>query len=414
MTGDHTVILVDNQADTKKLVADLVAGKHPDFTWLIQKKVEEFSQERIEQFIEEEERHHQKILAVTTGQSLKSMSSGERKKALLYFLQHQNSEVLIVINPYDSLDIKTQDLLKKHFEELEEYATIIQIIHRISDAFAFAERFYQFKDLLLEPLKSWQGLEVDSQIDSGGIIQKVPRALKPCSLALENLVGFKDVSVSFNDRPVLSKINWIIKKGEFWQLEGPNGSGKSTLLSLITGDSHKGYGQDLTLFGRKKGSGESVWDLKEMIGYFSPAMVDRFRGYHTLEHMLISGLHDSVGLYVIPSESEKQKAAEWLELLGLEHRKKHYFHQLGVGAKRLVMTARAMIKHPPLLILDEPTVGLDDRSAAFFVKLINTYAKESTSAVVFVSHRKEKGLQPNAIFELVPSAEGSKGFPNPS
>lgn len=410
MTGDHAVILVDNQIIIKKLVADLVSGRHPDFTWTTDKKIGEFSQECVKQFIEEEERHDQKILSQGTGQSLKSMSSGERKKALLRFLQLQNPEVLLVINPYDSLDISTQRLLKDDFKEIAACTTVIQIITRISDAFSFARSFYIFKGAKLESYKSMDRLKTARKEAYQAITQKVPKALKPTLFDHEILAEFKNVSVRFSDKPVLSKINWTIKKGEFWQLKGPNGSGKSTLLSLITGDSHKGYGQDLTLFGHKKGSGESVWDLKEMIGYFSPTMVDRFRGYHTLEHMLISGQHDSVGLYVIPSESEKQKAAEWLELLGLKHRKQHYFHELSIGAKRLVMTARAMIKHPPLLILDEPTVGLDDRSAAFFVNLVNTYAKESFSAVIFVSHRTEKGLHPNATFELMPENEGSKGF----
>ena len=240
----------------------------------------------------------------------------------------------------------------------------------------------------------------------------VPLPLKPVNVPLEDLIVFKRVSVKFDKRTVLSEIDWTIKKGEFWQLIGPNGSGKSTLLNLITGDSHKGYGQNLTLFGTKKGSGESVWDLKENIGYFSPAMVDRFKGYHTLENMLISGLHDSVGLYIKPSETEKQKALEWLNFLGLIEKKNRYFHELSIGAKRLVMTARALIKHPPLLILDEPTVGLDDSSTLFFVNMINAYATKSQSAIIYVSHREEPHLKPEKTFELRTTNKGSRGFVN--
>ncbi len=409
MIGHHSLILVDNKVNTKKLVADLIVGKYINFPWFIKKKWGEFSLERIAQFIEEEERHDQKELSKEAGQSLKSMSSGERKKALLHFLQHQNPDVLLVVNPYDSLDLQTQRTLEHDFERMARQTTIIQIINRISDAFLFAERFYLSNGTSLETYPSLDGLKEATQLKNISIRQKIPKPLKEKKFSHESLVEFKEVSVSFHGKPILSKISWSIKKGEFWQLKGPNGSGKSTLLSLITGDSHKGYGQDLTLFGHKKGSGESVWDLKEMIGYFSPAMVDRFKGYHTLEHMLISGQHDSVGLYVTPTELERHKAREWLELLGLEHKKQCYFHELSIGAKRLMMTARALIKHPTLLILDEPTVGLDDHSAVLFVRLINAYARESTSAIIYVSHREEKGLRPTHIFELVPGKYGSTG-----
>ena len=141
-------------------------------------------------------------------------------------------------------------------------------------------------------------------------------------------------------------------------------------------------------------------------------MVDRFRGYHTLEQMIISGLYDSIGLYTKPSETEIHKATEWLGLLGLKNGKHRYFHELSIGAKRLVMTARALIKHPPLLILDEPTVGLDDAAATFFVELINTYAQGSDSAIIYVSHRNEPNLRPEKRFELQPSAAGSLGVIN--
>jgi len=410
MTRDHSVILVNNTVDTKNLVAHLIAGRHPDFAWLAQKRIEEFSQRHVEQYIEEEERHDQKVLSKGTGQSLRSMSSGERKKALLRFIRHQNPEVLLVVNPYDSLDVQSQDMLKCDFEKMIQQITIIQIINRISDTFPFVKHFYVCQGTALQRHSSLEHIKIIWSSEKKSMHQRIPEPLQPIPFGLKNLVALKDVSVSFNGKTVLSNIRWNIQKGEFWQLKGPNGSGKSTLLSLITGDSHKGYGQDLTLFGYKKGNGESVWDIKGMIGYFSPAMVDRFRGYHTLKQMLISGLHDSVGLYTKPSEIEKQKAMEWLHYLGLKHKKEHYFHELSIGAKRMIMTARAMIKHPPLLILDEPTVGLDDGSASFFVELINAYAQQSDSAIIFVSHRHEAGLRPNTIFELTPTDEGSKGF----
>ena len=412
MPKTHAVILVNNEVSTKKLVKELYSGHHEDFLWLKSKKVGEFSKAQIERFIEEEERHDKKILTRNLEQSLKSMSSGERKKALLNYLVNDNLEVLLVINPFDSLDNETQEHLKTEFEKLSERLCFIQITSRISDTLPFVNKFYLFQENKFQSFTSQVKLSFAAQAKGETQIKEVPKPLKPTIITDIDLVVCKEVSVNFENKPVLNNITWSIKKGEFWQLMGPNGSGKSTLLNLITGDSHKGYGQNLTVFGHKKGSGESVWDLKERIGYFSPGMVDRFKGYHTLEHMLISGIHDSVGLYVNPTEIERQKAREWLQFLGMENNGQTYFHELSVGAKRLLMTARAMIKHPPLLILDEPTVGLDDNATSLFIQLVNEYAKKSPSAIIYVSHRKEPKLQPQKYFELRPSNQGSHGLVN--
>lgn len=409
METQHSAIVVDNQVQTEVLVKDLLSGVFPHFSNLKEQDVAQFSKAQIAFFIEEEERHDKKILTKDLSQSLKSMSSGERKRALLNHLLKQKPQTLLAVNPFDSLDMAKQEQLKIKLQKLGQSLSIIQITNRIPDILPFAQDFFRYTENTLIHYPDLISLKSAVYPKENTLNKKVPGPLIKIPLELQNLVTFAKVSVSFNEKPVLSKISWTIKKGEFWQLVGPNGSGKSTLLNLITGDSHKGYGQNLTVFGHKKGSGESVWDLKEMIGYFSPAMVDRFRGYHTLEHMLISGLHDSVGLYIQPSENEKQKALEWLRLLGMEEKKDSYFHELSLGAKRLLMTARALIKHPPLLILDEPTVGLDDSSTSLFVNLINRYALQSTSAIVYVSHRKEENLNPDQVFELLPKEGGSVG-----
>jgi molybdate transport system ATP-binding protein len=138
-------------------------------------------------------------------------------------------------------------------------------------------------------------------------------------------------------------------------------------------------------------------------------MTDRFKGYHSLLNMLLSGLVDSIGLYVQPSEVQLRIAGEWLQLIGMYDRMETSFHDLSMGNQRLLMCARAMIKHPLLLILDEPTAGLDDNNAALFVSLVNKMAAESNSAILFVSHREEPGLKPEFEFHLEPSGQGSAG-----
>jgi molybdate transport system ATP-binding protein len=171
-------------------------------------------------------------------------------------------------------------------------------------------------------------------------------------------------------------------------------------LSMITGDNPKGYGQDLTLFGRKKGSGESIWEIKEKIGYITPSMTDLFSSRHTLEQMIISGFYDSIGLYVQPSDLQLKTAQLWLQMIGMEHLGNKLFCLLSSGQQRMALIVRAMVKHPPLLILDEALAGLDEENTLLSVALINKIASESDSTIIYVSHQKEEGLNPKNIFEL--------------
>ncbi|MEI7736859.1 MAG: ATP-binding cassette domain-containing protein, partial [Ferruginibacter sp.] len=195
----------------------------------------------------------------------------------------------------------------------------------------------------------------------------------------------------------------------FWQLIGPNGSGKTTMLSMIYGNNPKAYGQNLILFGKRKGTGESVWEIKEKIGYFSSAITLEFDRSDTLEQMIISGFNDSIGLYIHPTDLQIQRAAAWLQLLKMYEQRKQLFRNFSMAQQRLILIARAMVKHPPLLILDEPTAGIDDESAELFSALVNKIAAESNTAILYVSHRDEQGLAPKYIFELEPGTDGSTG-----
>jgi molybdate transport system ATP-binding protein len=177
-------------------------------------------------------------------------------------------------------------------------------------------------------------------------------------------------------------------------LVGPNGAGKTTLLSMITGDNPKGYGQDFYLFGRKKGSGETVWDIKKKVGYFTPAIAEQFSRYHTLGQMINSGFFDSICLYTKPSDLQIKLSDDWLELIEMSHLKETPFCLLTLGQQRMALVARAMVKHPPLMILDEPIAGLDDYNAKVVISLITKIASESKTAILYVSHIQEEDLKP--------------------
>ncbi len=404
----HRAVFIKNTSDKSFFIDNLLSGSVTGgFEVLNGLQGALFSKLTLIKLIDEESRHGQTEVTKETTQSLQSMSSGEQKKALLKHLLTTDPEYLILDNPFDNLDKDSQVQLKQLLTNIAKDIVLIQIISRKDDLLPFITNY---SDLLHRELVSHSELKTivpeESPVNFKGFI---PPPLQHIEFEGDTLIELKKVNVSYNGRPILKDINWRIGKGEFWELSGNNGSGKTTILSMITGENPKGYGQDLFLFGHMKGSGESVWDIKKNIGYFTPSMTDKFTGYHSVEHMMISGILDSVGLYVQPTEAQLRLAKEWLVLIDMWKLKDKHFHDLTMGQKRLVMTTRAMIKHPLLLILDEPTAGLDDDSAALLVSLVNKIAKESNSTIVFVSHRTERELNPDFVFRLEMEDEGSIG-----
>ena len=335
------------------------------------------------------------------------MSSGEQKKALLQHILKGNPDYIILDNPFDNLDVASQANLKQELQSISSDTSLVQLISRKFDVLPFIDSFFKLEGKDLIAFKEFQKVSNDTR--TYNFVGSIPPPIENLNYEEDALIELKQVNVSYFGKPILKNINWKIRKGEFWELRGKNGSGKTTILSIITGENPKGYGQELFIFGRKKGSGESVWDIKKRIGYFTPSMTDKFTGYHSVENMLISGLNDSIGLYTKPTEIQLRTAKTWLQLIEMWNYKDSLFNDLSMGQKRLVMCARAMIKHPILLIFDEPTAGLDDASATLFVGLVNKFAKESDTTVIFVSHRKEPNLHPDFIYELEIGEKGSTG-----
>lgn len=369
-----------------------------------------FSETSLDDYMNEEFLHGRTGFDTGYNRQLHAMSSGEQKKAFLNYLLERNPDYLILDSLYDHLDIASQEKLKTNLTEVAANKTIIQIIHRRKELLPFMKQFYSFIEN-----------ELLQHQDEGALVRKMeellilpfdtalPQPLHKIHLPKDCLIEMKNLSVQYNGQPILQSINWQIRAGEFWQLVGPNGSGKSTLLSLIAGDNPKGYGQDLFLFGKKKGSGETVWEIKQFIGYFNANIVQHFSRLDSIEKMIVGGFFDSIGLYIKPSDQQMRLAGEWLQFIGLYEQRNKAIQFLPLAQQRMVLIARAMVKHPPLLILDEPTAGLDDASAALIIKMIQEIAAESKSAILYVSHSKEEGIFPDKIMELHPSKNGSSG-----
>lgn len=407
MKGPRTIAIFPPQsgseADTlKQVIAGLqnyytdVDFSTPDFL--------EFSQRALDRYIEIESRHGQSGLNFNRNNPFGSLSSGEKRKVLLDHLLGQHPEVLILFSPLESLDAQNRAYFIQALEPLHSKVWMIQILYRKEFLLAWTDEvLIMDKTGALVPESDHPRLP-KFQTNSKGPIPLNSTRKEPATFS--TLVKMNGVSLHYKDRCILKDIFWEVKPREFWELSGPNGSGKSSLIGLITGDNHKAYGQPFELFDRPRGSGESVWDIKSQIGYFTPNQLQGFGGYQSAEALLISGYYDSIGLYQTPSDRQQRIAREWLNWLDIPNQVP--FRKLSPGQQRMLMTVRAVLKFPPLLILDEPTLGLSPEQIAIFVELVNSLHREIDCSIIYVSHHPEQGLLPTQRLLLKPSAEGSR------
>jgi molybdate transport system ATP-binding protein len=186
------------------------------------------------------------------------------------------------------------------------------------------------------------------------------KALHLESAASKPVVELHNVTVSYGDRPVLHDVSWTVRAGERWAVLGPNGSGKTTLLSLLCGDHPQAYANDVRLFGRRRGTGESIWDVKRRIGLVSPELHLYFTEPLSAAEAPATGFFDVLALRPTTVE-QRATVRELFDFFGIVGLVDRPFGRLSTGEQRLVLLVRALVKSPPLLILDEPFQGLDGR-----------------------------------------------------
>jgi molybdate transport system ATP-binding protein len=331
----------------------------------------------------------------------RKLSTGESRKVILIRALLQAHDLLVFDEPFDGLDANSQQSLQQTLESLNQQGhTLILILNRLDEVPQFVSHlgFLQNCQLLAQGTKR-QTLEnktVKAYLTFDGASLTLPPK-DPCTvqLTLENdqpLVTLTNGRVAYSDRIIFENLNWTIKQGEHWTVLGPNGCGKSSLLNLISGDHPQCYSNDLTVFGIKRGSGESIWDIKQHIGIISSALQWQYKASTNVLSTVISGLFDSIGLYNPVDEHQKNLAMEWLKQVGLDHHANSSLHQLSYGEQRLVLICRAMIKQPALLILDEPCQGLDDPNRQLVLGFINLLAQQNATSILYVTHHQSDYL----------------------
>jgi molybdate transport system ATP-binding protein len=311
------------------------------------------------------------------------LSSGELRKYKLAASLFTNPKVLIMDNPFIGLDQETRDQLKDLMTMLaqEQGLQIILVLAKTDEIPGFITHIVEVKDLRVMPKRISQG--DGSFVTSSSDVTKEP---SPCDTNAPEIIRFNKVSIRYGKRTILKDLDWTVRKGEHWSLSGQNGSGKSTLLSLVCADNPQGYACDISLFGHKRGSGESIWDIKKQIGYVSPEMHRSYKQNIPAIQIVASGLKDTVGLYAKPNETEQAQCRKWLDVFGIGHLAERKFHEMSSGEQRLILVARAFVKEPSLLILDEPLHGLDDVNRRMVKDRVDEYCQDPEKTLIYVTH----------------------------
>lgn len=345
---------------------------------------------------------------------LKFLSTGEVRKAILCRAVAARPKLLILDEPYDGLDAAAQIELRALIRDLAgDSRAVVLVLSReahLSPEVGTITRMVGGRVFGSDTAGGSQpGSAPAEPTTPPARLPPIPGRIQPGGVgAGEPLVHMRDVSVDYGDRPILRHISWTARAGESWHIVGPNGAGKTTLLSLVNGDNAKAYGQDIWLFGRRRGSGESIWEIKQNIGTVSGDFHGRYPLRTTALDAVLSGFTDSAGLYETPAGYERQLATAWLKIIGLVTKSHVQLRRLSYGEQRAVLVARAMVKMPPLMIADEPCQGLDDTHTELVMALLDRIGRETETCVLYVSHDSNLKL-PSTTHRLVlrPGERGS-------
>ena len=317
-----------------------------------------------------------------------TLSSGELRKFQIARALFSRPRVLILDNPFIGLDAQTRDQLSDLLGRLAASwkLMIILVMSRWEVMPAFINRVIPVGEIKLPEMPDQVGHDEiresilslpDKEFPKGGFY---PSEEGSC------ILKFNNITIRYDTRTILKDFSWTVHEGERWAITGQNGAGKSTLLSLVCADNPQAYSCDMEIFGHKRGTGESIWDIKKHIGYVSPEMHRSYQKNITALEVVASGLFDTVGLYMHPDDEQLERSRWWMRVFQIEDLASRSYLRLSSGEQRLCLLARAFVKDPELLILDEPMHGLDFKNMDKVQKIIDIFASRPRKTLLMVSH----------------------------
>ncbi len=333
--------------------------------------------------------------------AFRKLSTGESRKVILIRALSSKADFLVLDEVFEGMDVATLSMLEHYLPTLIDKVTMVMVLNRFDQIpdfishVAYVDQGQLLHQVRRDDEKSYAELYQLLHLKTTDLdLPPVdPETAIPHLDRQQPLVQLNGISIKYGDFTLLDKLDWCIEANQHWQLSGPNGSGKTALLSLITGDHPQCYVNDIVVFGYQRGNGESIWQIKQFIGYVSTALQWEYRVGTSLRNVIISGFYDSIGLYSKCTDKQRLIADQWLALLGMSERADQPFNKLSYGDQRLLLIARAMVKHPPLLILDEPCLGLDDMNRQLVLALIEKICAGSETSVIYVNHHPEDRIR---------------------
>ena len=332
---------------------------------------------------------------------IRFLSTGEMRKVLICRALLNKPKLLIIDSPFEGLDKKSRAFLRERLVNIMKTQQCIFLLNENDSLITECDRIVLIQNGKITADGSSEAICKSSEFNS--LFPEIQSDFKIPDLHEDQeklhieegvpLIKMENVSVTYGDVTALNDLSWTVKQNENWLISGPNGAGKSTLLSLITADNPQGYGKNFWLFGKKRGSGETIWDIKKRIGIITSSLQLSYKQPLNALQVVVSGFFDSIGLYQRASNEQIETAREWLNLLEIKDIHRKYFNELSYGEQRMVLLARAMVKHPLMLVLDEPCQGLDYSNRQLILNLVDYIALNSDTSVLYVSHCHEEDLQ---------------------
>jgi len=331
---------------------------------------------------------------------LMAISTGEMSRVLLARELVRRPKMLVLDEPFEGLDATGRSELKAVLDRMAAMGLpMVLVVHRPEEMLASTTHLLSLDNGRITAAKP-----VDRR--PAHPIQTTPgttltaKAFTPSptpetqfttgSTGSETLVEMQSATVRYGDTIILDRITWAVRSGEHWSVTGPNGAGKSTLLKLITGACLQVYANRIRLFGRERGPEQTLGDVRERLGVVSHGLARAYQKQMSAMDVVCSGFFDSVGLYRHCDAGQRKAAVGGMERLGLSALASNAFNQLSQGERQMILIARAMVKRPRLLIMDEPCSGLDPANRGRVLDLVERIGRGGATGLIFVTHHEQE------------------------